>query len=236
MTSDVVSNGYRDRLLAITLHLREAEKAQPSDASTRTQILAAAISLFTRKGYGGTSMREIAAKVGIKAASLYAHVPEGKEELLRLGLHSIFITFLGFVTREVQFEMSAREQLRSVVEQHIVWQLEYGDEALAWDAAVNQFGVVGVLDEDSLARIRNEQALYHNYLDDLVRATCVRPERAADISTAVRVMCDQAPTWLPIAAERATAKERAAAGERIWTLVEALLSSDIADVGASASS
>lgn len=195
MPANVVAGTYRDRLLAITLHLREVEANAPADASTRSQILATAISLFTRKGYAGTSMREIAAQVGIKAASLYAHCPEGKEQLLRLSLHSILAEFLAFITQPIRFEMDPAEQLWTLVSRHIRWQLETADQALAWDAAINQFGVVGVLDDDALASIRAEQNLYHGYLEALVATAAADPLSAADTATALRIMCDQAAAW-----------------------------------------
>lgn len=47
----------------------------------RERILRAAVRLFAKKGYANVSMREIAAEVGIKAASIYNHYT-GKEALL----------------------------------------------------------------------------------------------------------------------------------------------------------
>src|SRR5262245_8828581 len=51
-----------------------------SDTPTREKIVAAALDLFSRQGFAGTSMRQIAGAVGIRAASLYNHFP-GKEAL-----------------------------------------------------------------------------------------------------------------------------------------------------------
>jgi AcrR family transcriptional regulator len=44
-------------------------------------IIEAAVPIFMEKGYLGTSMREIATSLGVKAASLYYHI-KSKEELL----------------------------------------------------------------------------------------------------------------------------------------------------------
>lgn len=60
----------------------------------RERILKAAIELFSQRGYAAVTMREIAAQVNIKAASIYNHY-SGKEALLdeiverfRVGLHN----------------------------------------------------------------------------------------------------------------------------------------------------
>lgn len=48
--------------------------------NTKETILMAALKLFSEKGFDGVSMRDIAAEVGIKAASIYNHF-SGKEEI-----------------------------------------------------------------------------------------------------------------------------------------------------------
>lgn len=49
--------------------------------TTRDRILNEALTLFSENGYDGTSVEEIAEKVGIKAPSLYNHF-KGKEDIL----------------------------------------------------------------------------------------------------------------------------------------------------------
>ena len=49
--------------------------------STKDKILDEALTLFSENGYDGTSVEQIAKKVGIKAPSLYKHF-KGKEDIL----------------------------------------------------------------------------------------------------------------------------------------------------------
>lgn len=48
--------------------------------STKEKILITSLKLFSEKGFDGVSMREIAAAVGIKGASIYAHY-KGKQDI-----------------------------------------------------------------------------------------------------------------------------------------------------------
>ncbi|TQR84307.1 TetR/AcrR family transcriptional regulator [Mycobacterium hodleri] len=48
-------------------------------------LLAVAVTVFNQRGYDGTSMEHLAAKLGISKSSIYHHVP-GKSELLRLAV------------------------------------------------------------------------------------------------------------------------------------------------------
>lgn len=55
--------------------------ARPSDLDSRTRLLDAAERLFQGRGYTAVSMADIAEATGIRKASLYHHIPGGKEEL-----------------------------------------------------------------------------------------------------------------------------------------------------------
>lgn len=48
-------------------------------------VLAASVEVFNERGYDGTSMEDLSARLGIGKSSIYHHV-ESKEELLRLAL------------------------------------------------------------------------------------------------------------------------------------------------------
>ncbi|GHO90060.1 hypothetical protein KSF_001080 [Reticulibacter mediterranei] len=50
-------------------------------SNARRQVLSAAERLFSERGYAAVTMRDIAEELGIRQASLYYHVPQGKEQL-----------------------------------------------------------------------------------------------------------------------------------------------------------
>ena len=52
-----------------------------TDAATRQRLLREAAHQFARFGYDAASLRKIAERVGIRAATVYSHFPEGKAQL-----------------------------------------------------------------------------------------------------------------------------------------------------------
>ena len=58
--------------------MNQAEKSQRS----RDQILEAALELFSHRGYGATSVRDIAAEAGVSTGNVYHHFPD-KETIFR---------------------------------------------------------------------------------------------------------------------------------------------------------
>ncbi|HVU66140.1 MAG TPA: TetR/AcrR family transcriptional regulator [Ktedonobacteraceae bacterium] len=82
---------------------------------TQQAIVAAAAELFARKGFGATSLDDIAEVLGASKASLYYHI-KNKEEILRL----IFLTVLT-VSEEplrtiVESELTPQEKLCRAIE------------------------------------------------------------------------------------------------------------------------
>ncbi len=55
--------------------------ARPIAPESRERLLNAAERLFSERGYHAVSMADIAEATGVRKASLYHHVPNGKEEL-----------------------------------------------------------------------------------------------------------------------------------------------------------
>lgn len=105
-------------------------------ASTEERILAAATVLFSEKGYHATTMREVAAEVGIKAGSLYNHY-ESKEELLFRIARSVMEELLEGGRGAVAASSPPRDRLAELVRRHVVYHAEHRFRAKIADDQLN---------------------------------------------------------------------------------------------------
>ncbi len=106
------------------------QKARPAAVSdTREVILDTAARLFREQGYAATSMRVIAAEVGIKAASLYSHFSSKDEivaEVLRIGVERVFEEVHRAVLA-LDADAHARVVLRTAIHAHLRGLIELQD-------------------------------------------------------------------------------------------------------------
>lgn len=161
----------------------------PVKGSTRQRLASEAMTLFARKGYGGTSMREIAAAVGMQAASIYGHFPLGKRQVLMDGLLDILDDFLVHVVAPVRTDQDAADELTDVVSRHVTWRLDRGDMSLAWDAAYFGLGMTDVLEDNQMAELTAAVDSYRAYLASLC-AALGDPAEAEGTARAVMSLCD----------------------------------------------
>lgn len=82
------------------------------------KILHAAIELFKEKGYKGSSVRDLATTLHIKAASLYAHI-QSKEEILEWICFGIAHDFFTKLQQVKTMKIPAREKLNVFIEGHL---------------------------------------------------------------------------------------------------------------------
>ncbi len=107
-------------------------KATKADIS-RERVLLAAAQIFAEMGYAGTTMRAVAERVGLRAASLYYHY-RSKEDLVE----AVLATGTGSIAGSVQqalaqlpADTSARERIESALAAHLGSIISLGDFARA---------------------------------------------------------------------------------------------------------
>ena len=84
----------------------------------KEQVIRSAAALFREKGYAASSMRDLAQKLGIEAASLYSHI-KSKEEILQSLCFDITAEFRKSLAEVESKNVSATEKLRLGIVGHI---------------------------------------------------------------------------------------------------------------------
>lgn len=133
---------------------------------TTGQITAAAIRteaahLFASQGYAGTSLRDVAAKVGIKVGSLYNHISSKQELLLSVMGHT-----MDDLAERMEQAVAAREdtlgKLTAFVELHIRFHAERAQEVFIGNSELRS------LDEESRRQITDKRKRYRSQLEALL--------------------------------------------------------------------
>lgn len=86
--------------------------------SRRQVILEESAILFHNMGYSATSMKDIAERIGVKAASLYNHI-NSKQEILSVLLLNISHKFYNGILDVDNSSYSFKEKLREIIKMHI---------------------------------------------------------------------------------------------------------------------
>ena len=86
--------------------------------SRKEQVIRKAAELFREKGYAASSMRDLAQKLGIEAASLYSHI-KSKEEILQSLCFDMAAEFRKSLDEVEKLDVSAAEKLSLGIIGHI---------------------------------------------------------------------------------------------------------------------
>ncbi len=89
-----------------------------SNLSRKEQVIRSAAELFKEKGYAASSMRDLAQKLGIEAASLYSHI-KSKEEILQTLCFDMAADFRESLEKVEKQNVSASEKLSLGIIGHV---------------------------------------------------------------------------------------------------------------------
>ena len=135
---------------------------------SRRRILSAFLQLATEHGFNSVSMRMIAAEVNIKAPSIYAHFPEGRDEIVAESLRWHFYRFGMAVVDEIRGVGDPAEGVRCMVKVHVSRQLALPESNL-WDLLVATDALVHFFPDD----LRQEVDAWVERYEELFRAAAV---------------------------------------------------------------
>jgi TetR/AcrR family transcriptional regulator, cholesterol catabolism regulator len=163
-----------------------------SASRTEQRILDVATELFYEKGYHATTMREVAAGVGIKAGSLYNHFPSKEELLVRIA-EGVMQDLLAAGNQAVAGVPEPRDRLRALVRAHVVYHAEQRFRAKVADDQLN------ALEPERRAAVVVVRDSYEQLWRDVLdagRAThgWVVPDTAI-VTFAITTMCTAVDVW-----------------------------------------
>lgn len=110
-----------------TLEIKSLRKPRGQGFARRAEILDAAKRLFLTEGFEHTTIRRIAAAVGVSAATLYVYFPD-KDSILQAIAESTFEALLGCLTASQQQAATDLDRFRAGLAAYIEFGLAHPDE------------------------------------------------------------------------------------------------------------
>lgn len=166
-------------------------------SDTRERLLEAAVQLFGDRGFAATTMRDLAAAVGIKAPAIYNHF-SSKEEILGTAVEWALRDFNLRVFGPDDPDAPPAARLKGIVTRHVMYQLDHPALARAWDTLLSshtfdRFGPVRAR-KNTRAAMRSSLEIVTGLIRDLTEPgrPGVDPRLAA---LAVETMSDQVIRW-----------------------------------------
>lgn len=142
-------------------------------AKTSEAIREAAADLFFKHGYEATSLRSVAAAVGIQVGSLYNHI-HGKEQLLAGIMVAIMDELQPAVEAAVESAGdSAVQRLRAALDAHIRYHGQHAREVFIGNSELR------ALDPDDRKAVLARRSRYERYMQELIVAAAA--ETGADL-------------------------------------------------------
>ncbi|MDP8958560.1 MAG: TetR/AcrR family transcriptional regulator [Actinomycetota bacterium] len=160
---------------------------------SREDVVRAAGRLFARRGYHGTSMRDLGDELGLLGSSLYSHVG-GKEELLVEVIGRGAERFQALVEEVLAWEERPGEQLRRLVLGHVRFIIENLDEAAVF---LNEARFLSPKNQRRVVEMRDRyEAAYREVLGRGVTSGDFRPSLDISLATiAILSMLNSVARW-----------------------------------------
>ncbi len=163
--------------------------AAPTTAETITR---AAVDLFYEHGYEATTLRQIAAEVGIQVGSLYNHI-SSKEELLFSIMSGIIEELLHELEAELEGVEDPVDRLRAAVGVHVFFHTARAREVFIGNSELRSLDATK---RRTVVRLRDRyETFFAQILEDGVRAGAFEVSDLKLTTYAVLAMLTQPASW-----------------------------------------
>lgn len=157
-------------------------KSSKIKLSRKDSIIKTAAKLFKEKGFSATSMREIADKVGVEAASLYNHI-KNKNEILNIICFDVANKFNQNINEIEISSLTTLEKVEKLLRFHIDGMISYFDEVYVSDREWKH------LDNPYLNNIQNQRRTYRKKFAVIIENGIKNKEfKKVDAPTVVLIM------------------------------------------------
>jgi len=147
--------------------------SEPLEAKPRVAIINAAMHLFGKQGFTGTSMRDIATAVGLLPGSLYAHI-DSKEALLLEIVKEGISCFITAVEPQAKAALGPVDRLRQMIIAHVEVVAENPERS---QVVFHQWRFLGEENlPQAVERRREYESLYVTAVEEGVRAGAFRKD------------------------------------------------------------
>ena len=169
-----------------------ADVTHPETSVTNQRILDVASELFYERGYHATTMRDIAAGVGIKAGSLYNHYASKQDILLRLCLETHRRLYDG-AREQLEGVTEPEEQLRAYVIWHVSFHALHRHVSRVADT---QLTMLDVANRGAVIEIRDaHERLLRDILDRGAKRKRWGAKNLRVVSIGISTMCTEVDAW-----------------------------------------
>jgi TetR/AcrR family transcriptional regulator, cholesterol catabolism regulator len=165
---------------------------RPAGAKTAEAIRSAAVDLFFKHGYQTTTLREIAAAVGIQVGSLYNHIPS-KEKLLYSIMSGVMEDLLATLEAALAPHTRPIERLRAAVECHVMFHAERAREVFVGNSELRS---LEPRRRKAVVALRDRyEATFREILEDGARAGLFHVSDAKLLTYAILATGTQVSAW-----------------------------------------
>jgi AcrR family transcriptional regulator len=129
------------------------DPADPDASGRWLDVQEAALTMFSERGYHGTTMKHVAALLGVQAPSLYNHVVS-KQEILQRIMTNGMRRLTGYQEEALASSTEPPEQLRAMTEAHVLMHIRHRRSAMVGDREINN------LEEPTQREVRAQRDAY----------------------------------------------------------------------------
>jgi AcrR family transcriptional regulator len=134
-------------------HVPDAHDADADIGGRWLDVQEAALSLFSERGYHGTTMKHVAGVLGVQAPSLYNHVVS-KQEILQRIMTTGMRRLMSYQDEALATSSEPRAQLRAMTEAHVLMHIRHRRSAMVGDREINN------LEEPTQSEVRAQRDAY----------------------------------------------------------------------------